>query len=123
MYICTKCQNGTKITKRSYNRNIKRNGIFLCQTCKIKSYIGPILTKRNKDFKFINRTKDKLREYWNSEQGQERKDLMRTNQYKNRLSKQAKKAWDNPTYRKTHCAVSRRNINNPDFVNMLHKSS
>ena len=102
---------------------MRKNGKFICHSCKVKSYIGPVLEKRNKNSEVIKKNKSKLKQYWESDEGQARKDLMRSSEYRERLSNQAKVAWQDTEYRASHSEVSKNNVNDPKFIEMLRESS
>jgi GNAT superfamily N-acetyltransferase len=123
MFECSICHKIVKISALSHKRNIRRNGKFICQSCKIQSYAGRILAKRNKDPKFIEKNRDKLKQYWDSDKGESRKNIMRSEEYKKRLSDQAKRAWEDKEYRRLHCEVSKQNVSDPEFIEKLRESS
>lgn len=72
---CSICLLNVEITKRSFNRNIKKNGNFICQSCKVKSYIGPILSKRNKSISHRKFNSNAIKQWW--VHNEDKKELLR----------------------------------------------
>jgi hypothetical protein len=123
MFKCAECSKETSITRASYKRNVRKNGKYICHSCKVKLYIGPILEKRNKDPDHRSLNSKARKKWWNSDEGKKRKEEMRSVSYKERLAKQAKSAWEDDHYRFIRSKQSKEKCGDDVFIETIREKA